>query len=66
MAKIDEITIGVDVGIRISRKSAETALKLVEMYINQNDSDIGRTYIYKHTNTDGTVSLMLKEAHWQE
>lgn len=59
MAKTGEITVEVKAELKVDRKTAETCLKLVELYVNQNKTDIIGT---RHE--DGTLSFEYKEKLW--
>lgn len=56
MAKVEDITVEVKANMNVDKTTAETCLKLVELYINQNGVDlIGNTKI------DGTIGLVFEE-----
>lgn len=56
MNKPTELTVTINANLGVDRKTAETCLKIVELYINQNGLDvIGRT------EPDGTVSFSFGE-----
>lgn len=48
--KLDEISIDVKAGIKVDKKTAETCLKLVELYCDRTKS-----YIQAERDSDGTV-----------
>ena len=50
--KVDELTIEVKAGINTDRKTAETCLKLVELYVNNTGNEI-----VAHKEEDGTVTF---------
>lgn len=52
MARMDIVTVEVKANITVDKATAETCLKLVEMYVNQNGTDI-----LGHTKEDGSVSF---------
>lgn len=52
MARIDIATVEVKANVTVDKATAETCLKLVEMYVNQS-----RTNILGHTKEDGSVSF---------
>lgn len=60
MAKVEEITVEVKANMTVDETTAEACLKLVELYINQNDVDlIGNTKI------DGTIELNFEKGVYE-
>ena len=54
--KVDELTIEVKAGINIDRKTAETCLKLVELYVNNTGN-----VIVAHREENGTLTFSFIE-----
>ncbi|MDO4472405.1 MAG: hypothetical protein Q4C17_04495 [Bacillota bacterium] len=60
MAKVEDITVEVKANMTVDKTTAEACLKLVELYINQNDVDlIGNTKI------DGTIELNFQKGAYE-
>lgn len=60
MAKVEDITVEVKANMTVDETTAEACLKLVELYINQNDVDlIGNTKI------DGTIELSFQKGVYE-
>ena len=51
--KIDRCTLELDCKLNVSRDTAETCLKLIEIFLNEN----GNLDIVQDTRVDGTVAL---------
>lgn len=54
----EDITIGVNVELNVSKVSAEGYLKLVEIYCNKNGKSIK-----SHQKNDGSIELVFVEDH---
>lgn len=52
MAKATEITVDVKAKLSVDRKTAETCLRLLEIYVNENDVEI-----FGNRKEDGTVEF---------
>lgn len=56
MAKVEEVTVEVKANMTVDEMTAESCLKLVELYINQNDVDL-----IGNAKVDGTIELYFQE-----
>lgn len=70
MAKVEDITVEVKANMTVDKTTAEACLKLVELYIDQNDVDI-----IGNTKKDGTIELNFQKGdivhcreckHWKD
>lgn len=59
--KLQELTVNVNCDLTVSKETAETCLKLVELFVNSHEG----LDVYGERNDDGSVSLYFKES-WKE
>lgn len=59
--KAQELTVNVNCDLTVSKETAETCLKLVELYVNSHEN----LNVFGKRNDDGSVSLYFKEG-WEK
>ena len=59
--KQQELTVNVSCDLTVTKETAETCLKLVELYVNSHKN----LNVFRKRNDDGSVSLYFKEG-WEE
>lgn len=55
--KPQELTVNVNCDLTVTKETAETCLKLVELYVNSHEN----LDVYGNRNVDGSLSLYFKE-----